>query len=446
MADVMETAFEQHFDCTPEDPSGYESAMMEEYGWYREGEPTTDVIAMSAEIEEEPAKDIQSVLSERHFDEELARMSVESPFDEDAHYAEKPVDDAESKAGWRHFEESIKTQARYFNRTAEDSLRLIFADLSDHKTSDGRSVIIEAGPGTELTEVYRARVFQSYEKLEEALKRPDEEIGAPPARVAASGRMNAHGIAVFYGATNPMIALAEVRPPVGSKVVVGRFELLRPLRLLDIKGLQSVSEEGSLFDPDYMRRLERAKFLRWLGREITQPVMPDDEPFGYLATQAIADFLATEADPPLDGILYPSVQGSEEKLNLVLFHKTSRIAPVEIPKGAQLSLMVHGEAEEGEESDYVVWEEVPKETSSETPPALLENFASPILPASTDPYVPEVYDGREVTLRLDLSTLQVHHVRSVVFNTIAGSVRRHRSEIEVTSPAAVGEIQEDFDF
>ena len=55
MADVMETAFEQHFDCTPEDPSGYESALMEEYGWSREGDPTTDVIAMSAEIEGAPA-------------------------------------------------------------------------------------------------------------------------------------------------------------------------------------------------------------------------------------------------------------------------------------------------------------------------------------------------------------------------------------------------------
>ena len=43
---------------------------------------------------------------------------------------------------------------------------------------------------------------------------------------------------------------------------------------------------------------------------MTLPVMPNDEPFGYLATQAIADFLATEANPPLDGILYPSVQGS----------------------------------------------------------------------------------------------------------------------------------------
>jgi hypothetical protein len=129
--------------------------------------------------------------------------------------------------------------------------------------------------------------------------------------------MNAHGIGVFYGATDPLIGLAEVRPPVGSKVVVGRFELLRPLQLLDIDALQSVNAEGSIFDRDYVRRKRRAAFLRWLSRRITQPVMPDDEPFDYLPTQAIADSLAAEATPPLDGILYPSVQGKEGKLNVV---------------------------------------------------------------------------------------------------------------------------------
>jgi RES domain len=47
--------------------------------------------------------------------------------------------------------------------------------------------------------------------------------------------MNAQGIAVFYGATDPLVALADVRPPVGSTVAVGRFELIRPVRLLDVE-------------------------------------------------------------------------------------------------------------------------------------------------------------------------------------------------------------------
>ena len=43
--------------------------------------------------------------------------------------------------------------------------------------------------------------------------------------------MNAKGISTFYGATNEDIALAEVRPPVGSQVAIARFDIIRPLLL-----------------------------------------------------------------------------------------------------------------------------------------------------------------------------------------------------------------------
>jgi len=49
--------------------------------------------------------------------------------------------------------------------------------------------------------------------------------------------MNARGVSVFYGAIDPRVALAEVRPPVGSRVAVARFEIIRPLRLLDLNAL-----------------------------------------------------------------------------------------------------------------------------------------------------------------------------------------------------------------
>lgn len=34
-----------------------------------------------------------------------------------------------------------------------------------------------------------------------------------------------------------------------------------------------------------------------------RPVVPDDQAFDYLETQAIADFLATENEPGLNGII-----------------------------------------------------------------------------------------------------------------------------------------------
>ncbi len=74
--------------------------------------------------------------------------------------------------------------------------------------------------------------------------------------------MNASGISVFYGAQDAQTCIAEVRAPVGSHVVVGRFEIVRPVRLLDFDVLTQVVVEGSLFDPEYGARLSRAAFLR----------------------------------------------------------------------------------------------------------------------------------------------------------------------------------------
>ncbi|MGA8183908.1 MAG: RES domain-containing protein, partial [Terriglobia bacterium] len=87
-----------------------------------------------------------------------------------------------------------------------------------------------------------------------------------------------------YGATDPELAVGEVRPIVGSKVLVVRFELLRPARLLDVAALRSVYVEGSIFDPKYLQSLERAQFLGRLSDRFALPVMPNDEPLDYLAT------------------------------------------------------------------------------------------------------------------------------------------------------------------
>jgi hypothetical protein len=430
MADRTEVAFDQHFYRTPDEPSGMEYAMMKEgdYVWERKGDSVADVIQDFAQVETRPAEDIQSALEQRHFDMELAKMGEEQAFAEDTRYAKGDVDDAESYAGWRQFERRLKTEARYFSRTAEWKIDFIFEGITEHTAQGGRQVVVEAGPGMQIAALYRARAFQSDEKLEEALKRPEKEVGPPPFRVASAGRMNAHGISVFYGATDPMIALAEVWPPVGSRVIVGRFELTRPVRLLDVEALRSLNVEGSIFDKDYIQRIKRAKFLEWLSHRITRPVMPDDEPFDYLATQAVADFLATNANPLLDGILYPSVQGSLGKQNVVLFHKAARVQPLDIPKGAEISASLYDSTEDGWEINYRVSEEVPFEKPSTIRGAddLIDMF--PRSAESLISYALEDHDERPPTLRLDASSLEVHQVSGIVFQTDAHSVHRHRFE------------------
>ena len=261
LANEIERAFEDHYRRTVEEPSGYEIAVMKEVGWEREGEPVASMIGAAAHVDEPIAEDTRLVLEERHADFVRDQRGEEGPFDEEAHYVGKEPDDVEYQHMWRDFDNSLKTEARFFGASAEAVLKDVFHGLRQHRSPFGQEVILEAGPGTASTGIYRARAFQSTRSLEDALIRPERDIGPPPSALATAGRMNAHGVAVFYGATNRTLAVSEVRPPVGSHVLVGRFEVLRKIRLLDVDALRSTFVKGSVFDPEYVRRRGRSKFL-----------------------------------------------------------------------------------------------------------------------------------------------------------------------------------------
>jgi hypothetical protein len=297
LADIVQSAINEHYQPTAEEPSACEYALQREGlrdFWFRDGEPIADVIKDLCDTEQRIAEDVRKVLYQRHYDHERLEMGEEGPFDEDAHYEEMGVGHGELKEQWEQFEKSLKTEARYFSQVARAALTSIFERIGDHTTLDGKPVVVECGPGKDIAALYRARVFQRDADTVRAMERPDLEVGPPPPAQAMAGRMNARGISVFYGALDAATALAEVRPPVGSKVLVVRFEILRPVRLLDVEALRSLRTRGSLFDPSFTGRLQKAKFLEGLSDRISAPVMPDDEPLEYLPTQAVADFLATE--------------------------------------------------------------------------------------------------------------------------------------------------------
>lgn len=429
IAAEIEIAFEEHFYLTASEPSGMEYIAEKEgiLDWDRKGDPVVDVIAEYAEVAPSAAEDIRAVLADRNFDFEAAKMGEENPFEKDACYAERDIQAWHPHANWVRFEDGLKKHARFFSRAAQDALSSIFQNFEGLKTSDGKPVIIEAGPGSNLTALYRARVFQSARSLEAALIAPDKEVGPPPYLLARAGRMNAHGISVFYGAKEKDVALTEVRPPVGSRVALARFDIVRSVRLLDLEKLRSLYVQGSVFDRDYIRRLERGEFLKWLSHRIAEPVLPDDEPFSYLSTQAIADYLATELAPPIDGIIYPSSQGGWASSNVVLFHKSSRVQQLDIPKDTHIHASMGHETDEGLEIDYWVWEEVPIQEVSPSKAAGEFWFESEPLDRPTD----EI-DEREPTLSLDTKSVEIHHVEAVTYKTDAYSVKRHRTQKSAT--------------
>ncbi|MCJ7541599.1 MAG: RES family NAD+ phosphorylase, partial [Desulfobacterales bacterium] len=136
-------------------------------------------------------------------------------------------------------------------------------------------------------------------QVDKVLKAPIKELSAPPAMAAKHGRMNAAGISVFYGATDAETCIAEVRPPIGSHVVVGRFKIIQNIRLLDLNILSEIYATGSYFDQEFKRRKGHAAFLQRLVGELTKPVMPNKETLGYLPTQIVAEYLAEKVKPRL---------------------------------------------------------------------------------------------------------------------------------------------------
>lgn len=428
LGDVFDLVFKSHFRRTSPNMTDLEQAQMRHglLDWPpdREGEPVVDVLKSIAIISQEAAEAIRVELEGRYGTREDYEMQNETEFDSESHYEETNSTTGDWHEQWRAFERELRENARYFSNEASATLRRVFDGICDLRTDKGDSVIVEAGPRTPMDALMRARVFHDREKMCRALENPDKEIGPPPSRLAKAGRMNPGGISTFYGSQDKEAAVAEVRPVVGSSVVIGRFILVRKLRLLDLTSLGSARITGSLFDPEYIRSWERVKFLGHIGHKMTRPVMPDDEVFEYLSTQVVCDFLAAQKDLSLDGIIYKSVQAGNAAKNVVLFHHASRVEEIVVPKGATFSSGPLQNSDDEDDFDYRVTVRLPDKDAvlRESPPDPrdIQQDYEDLLEENR-----RKSEIRPITLKVDLQALEVHEIESATFKTSKFAVTRH---------------------
>jgi hypothetical protein len=196
--------------------------------------------------------------------------------------------------------------------------------------------------------------------------------------------------------------------------VFGRFEILRPLRILDMDALARIAVHGSIFDPDYPVRLARAAFLRNFGTEIAQPVMPRDEAFGYLPTQVVADYIGQRLG--IDGILFRSVQAGRRRnedgsnpQNVVLFNHAARVQDIDT---TNLKLDVNlgwfdEDEEDGDDSISVSSEEQRRKLKKKAGPSTLAFWDAPSVSDE---------DDRHVTLRYVEESVTVERIRGVEYD------------------------------
>jgi hypothetical protein len=144
-----------------------------------EGQPVQKLINELTETSDAAlGEDIRCVLEERHASEWGESGAEDNPFDAGAYYARRDAANTwDFESDWLDFEKSLKTETRYFNKHAEHMLASLFEGLDNSRTVYRRSVIVEAGPGTALALLYRAREFQTERELREAMKRPHRDVG-----------------------------------------------------------------------------------------------------------------------------------------------------------------------------------------------------------------------------------------------------------------------------
>ena len=417
MAARIHEVVQQHFQLTPDHPDSPDEwyAVKLEHDWERRGCSPNDLIAEIAGLEQEIADDIVQHLSDIHSYRTVSHGG-EDPYGIEARYEESGPDAGPFRIIWDNVPTSIQHQVRFFNTEVEDVLNRVFTELNILQTTAGEPVLEVIGYDGDSTIIWRARRAESRSQLQKILADPSSQMGPPPPATTPAGRMNPAGIPVFYGALDQDTAIAEIRPPVGSYVVTGKFELLKPVRLLNLSLLQDIIIEKRYFEPDYAERANRVAFLKQLAHELTKPVMPEDEPTEYTATQVIAEYLAHKAQTKLDGILFRSAQTYPTGENIVLFNHSSSVEKFPVPASDDVEVGIHNAYDDEESRMVTIWESIePDDPAIAPPPEDQDQPDTGAGPSAPDP-----------TLRLDVDGLIVHEIKAMKPDYESLQTKRYR--------------------
>ena len=288
---------------------------------FRQGLNDTEaVIEEIAGLDQGIAADVREYLFNRLDRTVNVAEREENPYNHGILYVERETDTSDFRSAWWDFKEEIRSRARFFGAITVATLDRIFEDLASLRTYWDRPVIREIKPGDGDSSFWRARTAHSEPEMKSILESLGSQLGPPPSGKATAGRMNAEGIPVFYGALEEVTCVSEVRAPVGSFVVLVKFDLLNPICVLDLNSLSNVYSDFSHFDPNYLEKRSRERFLEGLVGEMSRPVMPHEEAREYIATQVVSEFLANRVEPRLHGIIFNSAQTGSSGHNVVLFN------------------------------------------------------------------------------------------------------------------------------
>ena len=412
LADRIHQVIEEHFepiglDLSSLDDTSPSNDSAPEPWWEFFGDSET-VILKTADLGPAITADVKEHLANKYGVVKKNTEGAENPYDDRMLYQERESDPSGMREAWWEFKEEIHSHARFFGAIAKDRLDKIFFDLTSLQTVWNQPVVREITPGDKNGFFWRARAVYSEDDLNRIMGYPPEGLGPPTSNKAKAGRMNAEGIPVFYGAMEEETCVSEIRPPVGSLVILGRFEILTPIRILDLSAISIVYSGISHFDVNYSEVRSRERFLKELVEEIGRPIMPHEETREYLCSQIVAEYLANRFDGGLDGIIFRSAQRGGTGNNVVLFNHASRVkrSADESSRGVRITIprqptIPPPGTEVKKESIVQTRSPRPQEGSRETPEGASAEDST------------EEGDNRVITLELDRNSMKVIRITGV---------------------------------
>ncbi|MDQ0840299.1 RES domain-containing protein [Sphingomonas faeni] len=313
---------------------------------------------------------LAAILSQRHdFNFQEGEIDVYDETSDD--FAIREPTGSDLHESWDRFCDQLKHRRRFFLQEGKKVLDELLGPIVRGEWPPN-GVIRTIGPNSDITHVFRGRKANDEAQQKTIFGNRLKQLAAPEPGLAGAGRMNAAGIGLFYGALDQDTCVAELRTPVGGGAIVGRFEIVRPLRVLDLTMLDLAYEDLSYFSQNYIQRRSYGGFMRGFHQEVRRAVIPGRENLDYLPTQVVAEYLWSEADPVLDGIIFESAQISNGRNNLVLFPHASLVEGVEqeAKRGIEFvsySSLRDPEDEDEEPEDHVFFKQLPEQADPAAP-------------------------------------------------------------------------------
>jgi hypothetical protein len=220
--------------------------------------------------------------------------------------------------GWSAFREKVKHTSRFVFLSAPEGSSERPGDFTTAELLEKlEKIILDYAV---LLPVPAGRVFWRGRKVDSpgqlAQYGTAAALGSPPRDKASNSRMSPAGISMFYGSDDIETVVAEIGHDARRYAIVGAFETIRDLTLLNLADLPPMP---SLYhDTGRGPHYYDLRFLHSFAVDLGKPVTLDGrEHIEYVPTQVVTEYLRFIPDFIVDGILFRSAQNNG--VNCVLF-------------------------------------------------------------------------------------------------------------------------------